>query len=78
MEGDKFRSALTAQSPTWHIDYATQQELQQFAHSLLGWTAKANMHEVVDDAHNQLRKSVSLRLVMPIRATLHAGLLTVS
>lgn len=67
----QFQSAMDLQQPDWFITFATQQELAGIAQRCIDGRSGTVA------AKNVLRHEVATRLIMPLRACVHAGLATV-
>lgn len=76
---ESFMDALDNQQPDWYIRCANHHDLEDFARNVI---QRSGTHyypgdpSKVDRAIEKLRYEVSLRLVMPVRAAVHAGLVT--
>lgn len=69
-EFDLFLKGLDEQQPNWFIDFATANELRDFVQD------KIHRNEHMDKLRSRLRVSVATRLMMPVRAALGAGVIS--
>lgn len=66
---EAFMKGLDLHQPNWWQSYANEQELKDFAHDV-------GQEIVSGRSVERIRRCVAIRLLMPVRAAIDAGLVT--